>query len=305
MLTLRQLAQTVDPGNKEISVRRWAGLDTDAKLLDIKPPISLRKMLALLEWNELYQFKQSTLSGVWPHIGKDALVEDIRLTVLDPLHVNQKSAPLCGPTAVVYELVARQPHRFVQFCRQLWEKGFLVARGKKIKASATLKNSPNPPLSPANWILIATLREDENLILEIDNDVSKLEGFTGGAAWIFEILGPSPMKTWTKHVLGYNKIDSLSTILTEEMKALGMAHNAWKKGGVAFLLINSDMLSEGEIEPELRVPNHWVAYHGGLQVDPVKSTVAFNCYSWGKIYKLSMKIVQFTSCMFGVVRGSP
>lgn len=305
MLTLRQLAQTVDPGKKNFSVRRLAGLDAGPKLLDIKPPISLRKMLALPEWNELYQFKQSALSGIWPHIGKNTLVEDIRLTVLDPLHVNQQSAPLCGPTAVVYELAVRQPHRFVQFCRQLWEQGFLVARGKTIKASKTLKNSPDPPLSPADWILIATLREDENLFLEIDNDVSDLEGFTGGAAWFFEILGPSPMKTWTKHILGYDEIDSLSTFLTEEMKALSMAHNAWEKGGVAFLLINSDMLRKGEYEPQIQIPNHWIAYHGGLNVDPLKGTVAFDCYTWGQIKKLSMKIVQFTDCMFGVVAGTP
>lgn len=304
MLTVRQLAQTVDPKKEKFSVRRLAGLDTGPKLLDIKPPISLRKMLTLPEWNELHQFKQSTLSGVWPHIGKDTLVEDIRLTVLNPLHVNQQSAPLCGPTAVVYELVARQPHRFVQFCRQLWEQGFLIARGKKIKASETLKNSPDPPLSPANWILIATMREDENLILEIDNDVSKLEGFTGGAAWFFEILGPSPMKTWTKHILGYDDVGSLSTFMTEEMKALRMANDAWKKGGVAFMLIDSDMLDKGKFEPKIRLPNHWIAYHGGFKIDILKGTVAFDCYTWGKIEKLSMKFDQFENCMFGVVTGT-
>ena len=291
MLTIRQLAKTVNPEPKTLTVR---------SLLGVEPPISLRKMLQLPA--ELYHFKQSTHSGVWPHIDKDILINDIRLTILNPLKVNQKSAPLCGPTAVVYELVSRQPHRFVQFCRQLWEKGLLVARGKTIKASQTLKSSPDPPLSPADWILIATMREDENLFLEIDNDVSDLEGYTGGAVWIFEILGPSPMKTWARHILNYNQIDSLSTYITEEMKALGMAHEAWQKDGTAFMLINSAMLDEGDCEI---YPNHWVAYDGGLQIDLTKETVSFNCYSWGKIYELTMKIDKFTSCMFGVVTGTP
>lgn len=294
MLTLQQFVETVAPKSKTIHVRQ---------LTNIEPPVSLRMMLNLPVWNELYQFKQSPFSGVWPHIAKDMLVEDMRKTVLNPLNVDQESVPLCGPTAVVYELAARQPHRFVQFCRQLWEMGFLVARGKTIKASDTLRNSPNPPLTPADWILIATLREDENLLLEIDSDVNKFEGFSAGALWVSEILGPSSMKTWSHHILGFDNIDSLSTILTEEMKALGMAHDAWEAGGVAFLLINGNMLRPGN-DCEIW-PDHWVAYHGDLQIDITKEVVHFHCYTWGEIKEPTIKIDKFTSCMFGVVTATP
>jgi hypothetical protein len=108
-----------------------------------------------LTLREISLFEQSNSPGVWAHIAKSALIQDIKESINDALNVRQDHTPLCGPTAIVYELVARecgyglrpQKKRYVQLCRQLWETGHISTRSMDIQPSGDLRNSP---LSPEN-----------------------------------------------------------------------------------------------------------------------------------------------------------
>jgi hypothetical protein len=258
--------------------------------------------------SQISAFEHSTSPGVWAHITKAELIQDIKDTVADPLSVNQSHTPLCGPTAIVYELIARdagfglraQKKRYVQLCRQLWETGHIVARSMDIKPSDDLRNSPLSPenaLSVADWMLIASLRDAENELEDVEGKVSGLEGYSF----------PGAMKTWTFEVLGFDDADWEACWFSGEIDTIKKTQDTWSKGGVAFLNIDSNLLTgksagEGNLIG-IHLPDHWVAFEGPLFLDDATGMIQFHCYSWGDIKLVSKTQDAFSEYLYGVVLG--
>jgi hypothetical protein len=265
--------------------------------------------------NEISSFEQSTSPGVWPHITKAELTQDIKETVRDPLNVNQAHTPLCGPTAIVYELVARdasfglrpQKKRYVQLCRQLWETGHILARTIDIKPSDNLRNSPHSEadaISVADWMLIAGLRDVENAFVDIEGDERSTEGDVSGLeGYSF----PGAMKTWIFEILGFDEADLELCWSSGEIDTIKKAQAAWTNGGVAFLNIDSNLVDEKPLGEGnflgAHLPNHWVAFQGGLKLDEGTGMIRFDYYTWGDIKSVSMTQEQFSQYLYDVVLG--
>ncbi|MBD0268444.1 MAG: hypothetical protein ICV77_09130 [Cyanobacteria bacterium Co-bin8] len=247
-------------------------------------------------------FKQSNQPGVWPHISKADLLDDIQKTLANPLQVNQNYTPFCGPTAIVFELVSKQPARYVSLCQALYETGQFRSRTKVVKPSqGLLQSKVRSGMSTADWMLIATLRDTENLLFPVTGDSGSVGNNIAG------ITTPWEMKGWIYEILGYDQVEFESTFVYGEFDAMRAADAARSQGGVAFLMIHSAML--GGATPAIAHPNHWVAYLGGLQIDNGvwyshdSGKIRFNCYSWGKQYTVDLGEGPFEDYMWGVVTG--
>ena len=247
----------------------------------------------------ILDFENSKVKGVWPNINKADLISDIRRIVSNPLNINQDSALLCGPAAVVYELVKASPKRYVQMCRSCYELGKISGRKVTYTASTNLRNSKvKNGVTPANWMILATLVDSSNLISSVD------ESDKGWAS----ISPMNYLMDWTKDILLYDKVEYISTAAWGEFDAMTTVDRAYKNGGVAFLLINSVMLGNKK-KSIIGVPNHWVSYAGGLKIDNGvwykhdSGSISFNCYSWGDIKSLKLSEGKFESNFFGVVIG--
>jgi hypothetical protein len=251
----------------------------------------------------LAAFSQSPRPGVWPHIRKADLIDDIRRTVEKPVEeVNQDSAPFCGPASIVFELASRQPARYVSICQSLYETGQFRSRTKVVKPSQNLLQSPvRAGMSVADWMLIAALRDAENLLFPVTGTSGTLSNNIAG------ITTPWEMKGWIYEILGYNRVEFESTAVYGEFAAMRTADRILRQGGVAFLLIHSAML-KGKA-PKIAHPNHWVAYLGNLKIDNGvwyrrdSGHIRFNCYSWGQDYEVSLGEGPFEDYMWGVVTG--
>lgn len=247
----------------------------------------------------LDEFRYSNITGVWPKIDKNQLIEDIRAIVANPLRVNQGRAPLCGPASVVYELVKKEPARYIRICRELYEKGSFPTRSKTYSASSNLSNSKlRIGITPANWILMTTIIEHVNLILNFDADSWDL---AYGSHELF-------MKEWVKEILLYDRVDWTPTYTYGEFDALRQAKRAYDSGGVAFFTIHSALV--GNPPPLVALAgNHWVAYAGNLYIDEGKwyvwdsGHVKFDCYTWGEIRTVDTDEGTFEDYFFGVVTG--
>ncbi len=247
----------------------------------------------------LNEFKNSTLAGVWPNIDKTQLIDDMRAIIANPLRVNQGRAPLCGPAAVVYELVKREPARYIRICRELYEKGSFPTRSKTYSASSKLRNSKaRSGVTPANWILMTTIIEYSNLILNIDADSWDL---AYGSHELF-------MKEWVYEILLYDKVEWTSTYTYGEFDALRQAKRAYDSGGVAFFMIHSALVGNPPPLVSL-VGNHWITYAGNLHIDEGtwyiwdSGHVKFDCYTWGQIRTVDTDEGTFEDYFFGVVTG--
>jgi hypothetical protein len=247
----------------------------------------------------LNEFEKSSAPGVWPKIIKDELIKDIRAIVAAPLRVNQGRAPLCGPAAIVYELVRREPSRFVRICRSLYEKGSFQTRSKTYSASSKLRNSKvRSGVTPCNWMIMATIVEYTNLIFNIEAD-----SWDGAFASLDFFL-----KEWTYEILLFDRVEWAPTYAFGEFDAIKKAKKVYDNGGVAFLFVHSALV--GNPPPLVSVVGtHWIVYAGNLELDEGKwyiwdsGHVKFDCYTWGKIKTVDVDEGTFEDYFFGVVTG--
>lgn len=244
-------------------------------------------------------FSASSEPGVWPHLSKTALLADMQSIIQNPLHVQQGPTPFCGPAAVVYELVSRFPIRYIKICRNLFEKGRFYGRTKHIAPSRTLRQSPvRAGVSPANWMLLASLRDFENLFLDVDDDAGDLAA---------GVSTPGEMEIWIKELLGFDTIEYESTYFYGEFDALRKAKRVRERDGVAFLMIDSALLHNDD--PAVGIPNHWVSFTGNLAIDSGSwwqwdsGHIHFDCFSWGGILTVDAGEGLFEDCFWGVVTG--
>lgn len=244
---------------------------------------------------EITLFEQSTSAGKWSHIPKAELIADIRKTIANPFNVQQVNTPLCGPAAIVFELVRKQPKRYVQICRQLWETGKFQARTETIEPSDTLLNSSvkgeGNKISLADWMLMTALRDTANLIFDVDSNSGN---------FVMGLALPGEMRGWTFELLGYDTVDFISTYTFGEIDAMQTAQKLWVAGGVAFLMIDADLLHN---KAAGIIPNHWIVFLGGLTLNNISDELNFQCYSWGNTFSVSKKQDDFEDYLFGVVTG--
>lgn len=261
-------------------------------------PISLRWAAEDPVISACLDFEFSNKPGAWKHIPKSPLLQEMIDRLHEPLKVDQKKTPLCGPAAIVYELVSRKKIRYVQIMRQLYETGKFKAWSKWVDPSQDTRDSAKAAsTSYADWMLMAALRDTENAIFDVEGD---------SGDFIMGLSTPWEMKGWAEEILEYPHTSFTSTFVYGEFDALREAEQALKNGGVAFLLIHSALLPAQD-QPVIAVPQHWVSFKGDLVIDEgnpwvwESGHVRFKCYTWGKIVTVDADEGDFEDYMFGVV----
>jgi hypothetical protein len=246
---------------------------------------------------ELQAFEASAAPGVWANVAKADLIADLRATLADPIHqVDQNVSQFCGPTSIVYELIRRMPRRYVRLCRSLFETGTFQSRSHPVTASQGLRDATvGQGMSPADWMLIATMRESENAVFGVDPNA------TGVMAGIQGLTTHWEMEGWTSELLLKDQTAISTTFVWGEMDAIRYAEQVWAAGGVAFIMIHDVLLTSDEDSFVPPWPTHWVVYQGGLT--EAADRIDFDVYTWGSIRHVSKTADRFESCMFGIVTG--
>lgn len=252
------------------------------------------------------EFEKSPLKGVWPHLDKATIVAEMRSRLSNPFNVNQGQQPFCGPASVLFELVRKQPGRYVQICRSLFETGRFEAQTKAIAASNELRQASkgNLQMGPADWMILATLRESENLLFPVEPDASEIIRGLAGMTKSWELKG------WVREILGYRTIHYKHTYLLGDMAALRDAADIVAKGGVAFPLITAEGLlratSPSKADLPTALPNHWVTLLGNVSI-PTRGgssdQVTFDVYTWARGMRVTVDERYFRRYFWGVVTG--
>jgi hypothetical protein len=280
---------------------------------DINPTATIDPSLD----EQLAKFARSTQTGVWKHLDKQQIIHDIRDRLINPYEIQQGEQPFCGPAAVVFELIRKQPDRYIEICRNLYEHGNFDGYTKKITASGRLCRSyGNLRMAQADWMILATLRDCANKIVPVHPKAPKLIRELGGITKPWEVSG------WVRELLGYPQTKSHPTPISGEFRALEEADNTIKTGGVAFALINSQGLLGTNSFLAARFhriyPNHWVTILGNISMigtrgyanePPTKITkhkqtrVSFDIYSWGRKIHVNTDTATIKDFFWGVTVG--
>lgn len=274
-------------------------------------------------------------ASVWPHVDRGALVAGLRARLLDPAVVDQHDLPFCGPASIAFEMARRLPARYVEAITAAYKDGqFKTANGRVIRAEQEVLDGPMPSpaggkaVDPADWVLTATLRDDENAILDIHGDEAK-DGASGGTTC-------GEMEGWTRDVLGL-KAELFTCVTVDEAAAMRLAADAVRKGGVAFLNVDANLIVAGtdsDVEEKVwfeRVNHvgplkgvrqakchskddtwvdHWVVLLGGLEVaasagDDSLDPVSMQIWSWGSEFTVTGTVASLGEYLWAVVVGRP
>lgn len=287
-------------------------------------PMPNRRVASESEFSQAKQalvtFEKSAKPGVWPHLSKKTVVANMRSLLADPFRIDQKQQPFCGPTSIVFELIRKQPLRYVQMCQQLYEQGMVQGTTRMIEASPRLRQaSREMDMAEADWMLIATLRESENLIFPVDPNAPTLIRNIAGMTKSWE------MKGWVQEVLGYRRVDYLHAYLLQDIHAMHRAKAAIAQGGVAFALVTAgglfskeDVMTrvDSKSVKKVALPDHWIVL---VDIDDIpktlswrgvayrsdKATLRFDVYTWAQRKRVEIGRAAFRRFFWGVVIGEP
>lgn len=248
-------------------------------------------------------FENSIAPSLWPNLDKKQVVADMRSRINDPFLVNQGGQPFCGPAAILFELVRKQPLRYAQICRSLFETGSCQTQTKHVEAPPRLRQSQGQlRMSQADWMVLATLRNSENLIFPVDPNAPEIIRNLSGMTKSWEMNG------WAREVLGYTNVKYDHTYIFGELDALQEAANAIAKGGVAFALITAEGLLENQ-HPLVPYPSHWISLLGNISIQPGtfgqpnSGKISFDIYTWAQKRHVDVSQDTFKDYLWGIVMG--
>lgn len=252
--------------------------------------------------DKIADFEASKVPGVWPNLDWRQIIFEMRSRLENPFLVNQGEQPLCGPATVIFELIRKQPVKYVEICRSLYQiGGFHTQSGKWIFPSNNLRESGGDLKMPeVDWMLSATLRESENLLFPVAADSPPLIKNISGITKSWEIAG------WVKEILGYQKIGYNNAYLFGDFPALQVAAEVLDGGGVAFALVTAQGLLVDEL-PLVPYPTHWIAILGGIKIEDTSGKprrIKFDYYSWGRKLRVDVDAWRFQSYFWELVTGS-
>jgi hypothetical protein len=253
----------------------------------------------------LRAFENSLHPSAWRYLDKQDILQGIRSRLADPYRVKQGTQPLCGPAAVVFELLRKQPDRYVDICRSLYETGRFQGYTRPIIATPNLRRSHgNLRMESLDWMLLATLRDATNLMLPLRPKSPALLRNLAGMTTTWEMRG------WVRELLGYGDTRTRHTPVKGEFAALQTADTTIATGGVAFALINAEgLLGSPSFLPHSfhrLYPSHWVTILGNIAIesDLLKPRrVQFDIYSWGRKIHINTEAKNIKSYLWGIVIG--
>jgi hypothetical protein len=236
------------------------------------------------------QFIQSTKPSVWSYLNKTEILTGMIARLHNPLQVKQGGQPFCGPAVVLFELIRKHPHRYVELCRGLFEEGHFRGVREPIVASTRLRRSHGDlRMAPVDWLVLATLRDQANWLVPVHPQAPALLRDLAG------ITGPWDITYWIKNLLGYEQVQHYYTPWGGEVAALEKAQRSIEQGGIALALIDQGLLNYKV--PCFSYPNHWVAILGNVGL---ADKACFDCYSWGREIPLSGELREFKRHLWGM-----
>ena len=249
-------------------------------------------------------FRRSTKPCVWTgsEFSKNQIIDGMIVRLEKPWKVDQTNTPFCGCAAITVCLLMKEPLTYISIMRSLWENGYFYTKKSRTRITASssiLRNSGNRVRIPAvDWMILAVLRDSEQLLFRIDPSDRGLELNIEGITTPWEISG------WMEELFNYSSrnVDFDWTITGGDLSALRAgADNLNRAGGITVMLVSYDGLIRGQ-ELTFPIPQHWIVlFNDSITVRD--GHVKFNVYNYGNIEQIDAKESHLQSYMFGVGTG--
>lgn len=226
----------------------------------------------------LQDFAKKQSGGAFPNIARMDVVDGLRDRIAPggASCISQLRSSLCGPAAVMFCLVNRDPMAYVRYVIDLYEKGSAQFGTLTVKPGEACRNYGPKRIAPVDWIALASLRDSENRYLSyasVENDAAAVTMPETIVSW-FKALGSTTYKS-TQWFGG----------LVQNQHEIANAGMARRKGCDVCLFINAQML-EGSMGSLSVTPDHWIVLTKPILLDTKKREIAVEIFTWGDIRRV-------------------
>jgi len=251
---------------------------------------------ALVKVNE---FDRRSSSTEWNKITKAQLVDGMKKRLSDPNLIDTEVVNLCGPGAFFRCLAEDDPVMYVQAIISLYETNSGMIGSRKFTSSSSLRRAEVPKgMDQVDWILLASLRDDENSILNYDNASGTTSGLTM----------PSGLAKWFNQANYTGVTNDTNVFFTKNLDHIKKASSLRAKGNRGCLLIDGNMLEVANQNNMSTYPDHWVVLMSNVTVD-ASNNISLKVHSWGKIMPVpqmgTMSADTFCKSYYGYVAATP
>jgi hypothetical protein len=245
----------------------------------------------------LDDFDRSSHPGRFTRIDKAKLITQIKARINDPTVMYQGQENLCGPVAVLVALAQKNPARYVQMARSMYEEGkFAATPDYVIKPGSHLYTMATPASmtgADVDWMLAASMRDHENAVFDMDPG-DKVAAYTT----------PGEVKKWFSKLLQCPRTNYESCYVYGEKAALQAGATALANGAAVALMIDANFLPGNNPswwDQATNLPNHWVLLQ---KVDSASAPYNFTVFTWGRVQPISgMSQGRLEDLLWGVVIG--
>ena len=251
----------------------------------------------------LREMASKNMVSPWKNIKKEDLGRGLKARVDDPSLISSKVVNLCGPAAFFHNLAIDDPEMYAQVGIDLYGPNIAKLGKRKFWAGRDLMNATPPSdMDAADWVVLAALRDHENVVLDYDDADGGLSGLSM----------PSALERWFEEA-GYGSIrDETNLFFTKSRGNIKKAGELVANGNRVCLFINSDMLKPSTQMQKSTFPDHWVVLkkspHGSA-VSIRHGLISFRVHSWGKVLLVPstgvLKVDDFTKNYYGYVAAKP
>jgi hypothetical protein len=227
-------------------------------------------------------FADDRAAGRW---GLDRVAVARRLTELvdEPGLIRQGRTNLCGPAAMMALWLRDDPEAAVGYAVHLFDRGEARIGALPVRASSRLRASPSDE-APADWMMMAALRDSTNRILRYDRARGRREAAAA-------ITLPGAVAGWLS-AAGYDVRDETNLVVRK-----GLAHA--QAPGERVALVAQEMFRAATWRNRVvsLVPNHWIVLRS--PVEATESAVRFRFWSWGAEHVATIERAVFARCYYG------
>jgi hypothetical protein len=255
--------------------------------------------------------------GVWSSVSRADLADGLVARINNPQNVSSAASQLCGAASVIYNLAQKEPSAYARLAIDLFEKGQGKVNALTIKPSADLRKTPVPAGNdPADWIVLASLRDDENWLFTYHGDERWKIPFTDASLDEAKAIQmPHTVAAWFKS-FGFSDVKNVTNVLfTKGWDDVRDADKLYRGDYKVSLFINTNMLKTATQGEPSGVPNHWVGMASPIlsstnHLDPT-ATISATVYTWGRLRDVhqdaskKMTVKEFLGNFYGYVAAKP
>ncbi|MBB4365886.1 hypothetical protein GGD65_006955 [Bradyrhizobium sp. CIR18] len=221
----------------------------------------------------IFNFMKRMGQIYFPKLDRDEVGIDLLLRVSNPNILNQRSAGICGPMGFLYSLAFDSPAAYAKYAIDLYENGKAMLGHLKIDPSSDCRQySPPRPMSPADWLTGASLRDSENFWF----NYSSMGDDDSGTRL-------NEMAQWFEKA-GYTDVHCENNLFYNlKMNDIEVVNRYYNAGYRTVLRINSKLLKAETQNEKSKKGNHVVILRSPISI--IGNAISLKVYTWAEILR--------------------